>query len=102
MTYQEDFYTGEDLEAILEAIDKEIWDKDVEFTGEIDVLIWEIEEKPSKTGFKCEKCEKLCKFKQGLLQHQNSKHRKVQSEQEEGGTSTAAQNRLNPACLKII
>ena len=102
MTYQEDFYTGEDLEAILEAIDKEIWDKHVEFTAEIDVLIWEIEEKPSKTGFKCEKCEKLYKFKQGLLRHQNSKHRKVQSEQEEGGTSTAAQNRLNPACLKII
>ena len=78
MAYQEDFYTGEDLEAILEAIDKEIWDKDVEFTAEIDVLVWEIEEKPSRSGVKCEKCEKLCKSKQGLLRHQNSKHRKFQ------------------------
>ena len=56
MVCQEDFYTGEELEANLEAIDEESWDKDVEFTAEIDVLIPEIEEEPSKSGYKCEKC----------------------------------------------
>ena len=66
MAYLEDFYTGEDLKAILEAIDEDIWDKDIELTAEVDVLIWEIEEEPSKSGFKCEKCEKSCKSKQVL------------------------------------
>ena len=66
MAYLEDFYTGADFEAILEAIDEDIWDKDVELTAEVDVLIWEIEEEPSKSGFKCEKCQKPCKSKQGL------------------------------------
>ena len=59
MTCQEDFYTDEGLEAVLEAIDEEIWDKDVEFTAEVDVLIREIKEEPSKSGFKCEKCKTL-------------------------------------------
>ena len=56
MVCQEDFYTCEELEANLEAIDEEIWDKDVEFTAEIDVLVPEIEKEPSKSEFKCEKC----------------------------------------------
>ena len=90
-----------DLKAILQVIDQEIWDDD-EFTAKVDVLIRKIGEGPSKGGFKCEKCKKPCKFKQGLSRQQNSKHRKVQPEQEEGGTSTAAENRLNPACLKIM
>ena len=39
MASQEDFYWGEDLEAILEAVDKEIWDKGIEFTVAVDILI---------------------------------------------------------------
>lgn len=97
MPCQENFYAGEDLETILEAIDEEILDKDVEFTAKVHVLVREIEE-PLKIEFKCEKCGKLCKFKQSLSRHQNSKQRKFQPEQE-GGTSTVAENYLNTACL---
>ena len=67
---------------------------------ELDVLIREIEEEPWKSGFKCEKYEKLCKSNEGLSRHQNFKHKKVQPGQEEGDTSTAVENRLNPACFK--
>ena len=70
MAFQIDFNTGEDLEAIHEAIEEETWDKNVEeFTAEVDVFIREIEEEPSKSEFKCKKCEKLFKSKQGLLRH---------------------------------
>ena len=39
MASQENFYGGEDLEAILEAVDKENWDKGIEFTVKVDILI---------------------------------------------------------------
>ena len=44
MAYQEEFYRAEDLKAILVAIDKEIWDKDVWFTEEVDSVICELED----------------------------------------------------------
>lgn len=44
MAYQEEFYRAEDLKAILVAIDKEVWDKDVWFTEEVDSLICELED----------------------------------------------------------
>ena len=44
MAYQEEFYRAEDLKAILVAIDKEIWDKDVWFTEEVHSLICELED----------------------------------------------------------
>ena len=43
MPYQEDFYTVKDSECILEAINEKIWDNDVEFIAELDVLIRGIE-----------------------------------------------------------
>ena len=71
----EDFYAGENLEAILAAIDEDILDKDGEFNAEINSLRVNIEEVPSQSGFKCDTCEKVCKSKQGLSRHQNAKHR---------------------------
>ena len=62
MACQEDFYAGENLEAILEAIGENIWHKDVQFNAEVDDLIRESEaELPYgyKCGYKCEKCEKM-------------------------------------------
>ena len=38
----------QDLEAILEAIDEEIWDKDDQFTAGVDCLTCELEAKPIK------------------------------------------------------
>ena len=59
MACWEDFYAGEKLEAIFEAIGENIWDKDVRLTAEVDDLIRQSETEPPKYGFKCEKCEKL-------------------------------------------
>ena len=59
MACQEDFYAGENLEAILEAIGEDIWHKDVQFTAEVDDIIRKSGAEPPKYGYKCEKCEKL-------------------------------------------
>ena len=59
MACREDFYAGEKLEAIFEAIGEDIWDKGVRLTAEVDDLRSQSEAEPPKYGFKCEKCEKL-------------------------------------------
>ena len=101
MACKEDFYTGEDLEAILEAIYDDVWDKDDDFNEEIDTLIQEIEEEPPKSGFKCKKCERVCKSKQGLSRHQNSKHREHKPDQEEVvKKNLSAEDRLHPLYFK--
>ena len=59
MACQQDFYKAEDLEAVLEAIDEEIWDKNVDFNAEGDGSTRKLKEELPKSGFQCEKCEKL-------------------------------------------
>ena len=93
----EDFYAGENLEAILAAIDDGILDKDGEFNAEINSLLVNIEEEPSQSGFKCDTCEKVCKSKQGLSRHQNAKHRETQPEEVHvSSKDISAEDRLHP------
>ena len=93
----EDFSAGEDLEAILAAIDEDILDKDGEFNAEINSLLVNIEEEPSQNGFKCGTCEKVCKSKQVLSRHQNAKHRKTQPEEVHvSSKDISAEDRLHP------
>ena len=93
----EDFYAGEDLEAILAAIDEDVWDKDDEFNAEINSLLVNIEEEPSQSGFKCDMCEKVCKSKQGFSRHQNAKHRENQPEEVSiTSKDLSAEDRLHP------
>ena len=99
MACQEDFYVGEDLEAILAAIDEDIWDNDDGFNAEIDSLISDIEKEPSQIRFKCEKCKKVCKSKQGLSRHQNSKHQATQPDQVQK-KELSAEDRLHPLYFK--
>lgn len=78
MACQVEFYTDQDFEAIITAIDEDIWDKDDDMIMEIDSLVLGIVEKPLEGGFRCETCQKLCKSKQGLSRHRNSKHKENQ------------------------
>lgn len=48
MVCTKDFYKGEDLEAILEAIDEKIQHKDDQFRVDVDGLIRELEAEPPK------------------------------------------------------
>ena len=73
MAGQEDFYSGEDLKAILEAIEDDLWNNDPELSEEVDRLINQIELEPAISGFSCEECGKICKSKQGLSRHRNCK-----------------------------
>ena len=96
----EDFYAGEDLEAILAAIDEDILDKDGEFNAEINSLLVNIEEEPSQSGFKCDTCEKVCKSKQGLSRHQNAKYRETQREEVRvSSKDISVEDRLHPLYL---
>ena len=93
----EDFYAGEDLEAILAAIDEDVWDKDDEFNAEINSLPVNIEEEPSQSGYKCDMCGKVCKSKQGFSRHQNAKHRETQPEEVSiTSKDLSAEDRLHP------
>lgn len=74
MACQLEYYTDQDFEAIISAIDEDIWDKDADMNSEIDDLVLGIVEKPLEGGYRCETCQKVCKSKQGLSRHRNSKH----------------------------
>lgn len=70
---QEDFYTGEDLEAILSALEEDLLEQDTEFTLEIDNIVEEMgKERPS--AFQCDLCDKICKTQRGFTRHKNAKH----------------------------
>ena len=53
-----------------------------------------------KHQFKCEKCYKLCRSKQGLSRHHNLKTRKIQQEQERVSTNANPENCSNPVYFK--
>ena len=55
----EDLYADEDLEAILVAIDEDVWDKDDEFNAKTNSILVNIEEEPSQSGFKCDSQSKV-------------------------------------------
>ena len=97
MAYQEDFLCGEDFDAILEAIENDILIEDEQLHAEVTQVVNEIEEEPSVSGFKCEKCELVCKSKQGLSRHRNAKHR---SEGEDIKKEVTAEDRLHPLYFK--
>ena len=69
-----DFYTGDDLEAILLAIDEDFFEVDDIARTEInDVMDSSINNQPDNS-FLCEKCTKKYKTKQGLSRHLKTKH----------------------------
>ena len=95
---EEDFFSGEDFDAILAAIEDNTLVESEEINAELCRVVNEIEEEPSDISFKCEKCCKVCKSKQGLSRHKNSKHRDEGEEEvkEEG----IAEDRLHPLHFK--
>lgn len=85
MAYErEDMLAGDDLDAILDAIDDESWENDEDFRSELSSIVEAVEKQPSVIKFQCEMCTKQYKTKQGLSRHKSQRHDK-----EEGKHPTA-------------
>ncbi|XP_057291824.1 uncharacterized protein LOC130647836 [Hydractinia symbiolongicarpus] len=71
---KEDFLYGEDLNAILEAIDEDILLSNSDFDVELTTVVNDIPEEDTKVTFSCSLCPKVCVSKRGLTRHTNAKH----------------------------
>ena len=70
----EDFLYGDDLDAVLAAVEDNLLEENAGFTLELDNVTEEIGESESWDGFQCNLCTKICKSKRGLMRHQDIKH----------------------------
>ena len=94
---QEDFFTGDDLEAIFAAIDQEM----IDGLRTTDKSSTSTTKDPPDTNdssapvaqYRCELCEKVCLTKRGLTRHTNSKH----SDKNDASVTSAAQNQSKSA-----
>ena len=80
----------EDLDEILELLDEDFFiNDDIASTYLEDVAV---EAEAEIKTFKCSQCDKVCKSKQGLSRHTNSKHNNTSSSVE-----SKAELKLHPA-----
>ena len=61
----EDFYSEEDFDAILAAIEDNLLEENKEFSP-VDLLVEEVEHHHPATVFSCDECDKVCKTSRGL------------------------------------
>lgn len=66
--------SGEDLDAILTALEDNLLDQDEDFCTQINDITDEIGENQPSCGFSCDHCDKVCKTQRGLTRHTNTKH----------------------------
>ena len=75
MAGMEDFYSGEDLDAILLAIEDNILEDDELYAVPVNEVVEEVSAGVNVDKFSCDQCEKTCKTKRGLSRHKNTKHK---------------------------
>ena len=69
-----DFYSGETLEAILAAMEDNLFEQDEDITAQIDEVVEAMEENQPVCRFSCDQCDKICKTQRGLRRHKSTKH----------------------------
>ena len=102
-SWQEDFLTGDDLDAVLALIDEDILEINSDFSSQVNVDIDKIPQ-AANVEFPCPLCSKICVSKRGLTRHQNAKHRvegiaTVNNEKKEKPQQDSVE-RLHPLYLK--
>ena len=75
MAAQGDFLYGDDLDALLAAIDADILEGDPSFSADVDSMVDEIPDETAKATFPCTLCPKICISRGGLTRHMNAKHK---------------------------
>ena len=71
---QEDYFVGDDFEAILSALEENILESDPDLAAQMDLFSEDIGESESMPSFQCNLCAKVCKTKRGLSRHTKCKH----------------------------
>ena len=106
MAAQGDFLCGDDLDALLAAIDADILESDAAFESGINSTVEEIPKESDKIVYNCSLCTKVCLSKQGLSRHTNAKHKAGQTSQANKNTpdaeKKAAEKILHPLTSKSI
>ena len=77
MAGMEDFYSEEDFDAILAAIEDNLLEENKEFSSPVDLLVEEVEHHHPATEFSCDECDKVCKTSRGLTRHKDAIHKEV-------------------------
>ena len=80
MAAQEDFIYGDDLDALLAAIDADVLENDTDFDLDMNSIVEEIPEDSVKSMFSCSLCPKVCISKGGLSRHTNAKHKDINTD----------------------
>ena len=62
----EDFYSEEDFDAILAAIEDNLLEENKEFSSPVDLLGEEVEHHHPATEFSSDECDKVCKISKRL------------------------------------
>ena len=65
----EDFLTGEDLDAVFDLLDADILSEDANLNADIDIVVADIPDSAVKPPFPCSLCSKVCLAKRGLSRH---------------------------------
>ena len=90
MAGKEDFCSGENLEAVMAAMEDNLFDQNEDFNPQIDEVVGELGENQPACSFSCDHCDKICKTQRGLTRHKNTKH--VETSWKDGPTSTEKQS----------
>ena len=106
MAAQGDFLYGDDLDALLAAIDADILESDAAFESGINSTVEEIPKESDKIVYNCSLCTKVYLSKQGLSRHTNAKHKAGQTSQANKNTpdaeKKAAEKILHPLYFKNV
>ena len=73
MAHSEDYFVGEDSDALFVVIDEDFLQSDLDFISEVDQVVHEVNN-DQIVSFTCEECGKVCKTKRGMCRHKNIKH----------------------------
>ena len=100
---KEDYYLGDDLEAILSAIEDNLLVEDEELSSQINSVVEEVRVNPPNSGYPCNLCDKVCKTQRGLTTHRNAKHKTANVEayaDQDNFEELYAKKRLHPLDFK--
>ena len=97
--FQGDELVGDDIDAVLQAIDEDFFNQDPDLTAEVDRDISEIPIEAVRKSFTCSFCTKVCLSQRGLSRHVNVKH-KDQQQQTSAPAALSAEERLHPLVFK--
>ena len=106
--FQEDELFGDDLEAVLKAIDEDILEKNEEFSSQINADV-NASTTDAVKSFPCALCTKVCVSQRGLTRHKNAKHKDVNTDvinennlSTEPSSSDPKEPRIHPLVFKKL